>query len=43
MPTLGSTELLLVLAVVLLLGAKRLPEPSRSLGRSARILRTETR
>ncbi len=40
----GGMELLLILLVVLLLfGAKRLPDLSRSLGRSLRILKSETR
>ena len=44
MPTIGGTEVLLILLVVLLLfGAKRLPDLSRSLGRSLRIIKTETR
>ena len=44
MPNIGGLEILLVLLVVLLLfGAKRLPDLSRSVGRSLRILRTETR
>ncbi len=44
MAGIGTSELLLVLVVVLLLfGAKRLPELSRSVGRSLRILKTETR
>ena len=44
MPNIGGLEVLLVLLVVLLLfGAKRLPDLSRSVGRSLRILRTETR
>lgn len=43
MGRLGGTELLLILLVVLLLfGAKRLPDLSRSLGRSLRILKSET-
>ncbi|MFI1467076.1 Sec-independent protein translocase subunit TatA [Streptomyces wuyuanensis] len=41
---LGAPEILLVLVVVLLLfGAKRLPDMARSLGQSMRILKTETR
>ena len=44
MSQIGSTELLLILLVVLVLfGAKRLPDLSRSIGRSARILKSETR
>ncbi len=44
MPTIGTTEILLILLVVLLLfGAKKLPELSRSIGRSAHILKSETR
>ena len=44
MAGIGTPELLLVLVVVLLLfGAKRLPDLSRSVGRSLRILKTETR
>jgi sec-independent protein translocase protein TatA len=44
MSTIGTPEILLLLAVVLLLfGAKRLPDLSRSLGRSMRIFRAETR
>ena len=44
MPTLGGWELILVLLVVVLLfGAKRLPDASRSLGRSMRIFKAETR
>ena len=40
----GGMELLLILLVVLLLfGAKRLPDLSRSLGRSLRILKAETK
>lgn len=38
----GSTEILLVLAVVLLLfGAKKLPELARGSGRALRIFKTE--
>ena len=44
MPTLGGTELVLILLVVLVLfGAKRLPDLSRSVGRSLRILKAETK
>ncbi len=44
MPTLGSTELIILLIVVLVLfGAKRLPDSARSLGRSMRILKAETK
>jgi sec-independent protein translocase protein TatA len=43
-PTLGSTELIILLVVVLVLfGAKRLPDSARSLGRSMRILKAETK
>ena len=38
----GPTQLLIVLLVVVLLfGAKKLPDLARSVGRSSRILRTE--
>ncbi|GAA3079108.1 Sec-independent protein translocase subunit TatA [Streptomyces glomeratus] len=41
---LGAPELLVILAVVLLLfGAKRLPEMARSFGQSLRILKSETK
>ncbi|MFF7209765.1 Sec-independent protein translocase subunit TatA [Streptomyces sp. NPDC008238] len=41
---LGAPEILLVLVVVLLLfGAKRLPDMARSFGQSLRILRSETK
>lgn len=44
MPTLGSTELIILLIVVLVVfGAKRLPDSARSLGRSMRILKAETK
>lgn len=44
MRSLGATEILLLLLVVLLLfGAKRLPDAARGLGRSLRILKAETR
>ncbi|MFB4295187.1 twin-arginine translocase TatA/TatE family subunit [Actinomadura sp. NTSP31] len=43
MAGLGTSELLIILAVVLLLfGSAKLPQLARSLGRSARILKTET-
>lgn len=43
MPHVGTTELLILLAVlVLLFGAKKLPETARGLGRSIRILKAET-
>ncbi|SDJ91957.1 Sec-independent protein translocase subunit TatA [Streptomyces indicus] len=41
---LGATEIILILVVVLLLfGAKRLPDMARSLGKSARILKSEAK
>ncbi|MGW3246468.1 Sec-independent protein translocase subunit TatA [Streptomyces sp. NPDC001070] len=41
---LGAPELLLVLVVVILVfGAKRLPDMARSLGQSMRILKSETK
>lgn len=44
MPNLGPTELILILVVLILLfGAKRLPDTARSLGRSMRILKSETK
>jgi sec-independent protein translocase protein TatA len=44
MPNLKPTELLLVLLVVLLLfGAKRLPDLARSVGKSLKILKTEVK
>jgi sec-independent protein translocase protein TatA len=44
MPNLGPTEILLILVVlVLLFGAKRLPDTARSLGKSMRIFKSETR
>ncbi|MFC5754758.1 twin-arginine translocase TatA/TatE family subunit [Actinomadura rugatobispora] len=44
MPNFGATEILIILFVVLLLfGSAKLPQLARSLGRSARILKTETR
>lgn len=44
MPNLrGSEWLIIVLLVVLLFGAKRLPDAARSLGRSLRIFKAETK
>lgn len=44
MPNLGATELIILLVVVMLLfGAKRLPDSARSIGRSMRILKAETK
>jgi sec-independent protein translocase protein TatA len=44
MPNLGTTEILLILAVVVLLfGAKRLPELARGSGRALRIFKTEVK
>lgn len=44
MPNLRGPELLLiVLLVVLLFGARRLPDAARSLGRSLRIFKAETK
>ncbi|GAA4226903.1 hypothetical protein GCM10022254_13230 [Actinomadura meridiana] len=44
MAGLGSTEILIILAVVLLLfGSTKLPTLARSLGKSARILKAETK
>ncbi|MET8331269.1 Sec-independent protein translocase subunit TatA [Streptomyces sp. NPDC005181] len=41
---LGAPELLLILVVVILIfGAKRLPDMARSLGQSMRILKSETK
>ncbi|MGW8375710.1 Sec-independent protein translocase subunit TatA [Streptomyces sp. ODS28] len=40
----GAPELILILVVVILLfGAKKLPDMARSLGRSARILKSEAK
>ncbi|MFZ0324978.1 MAG: Sec-independent protein translocase subunit TatA [Actinomycetes bacterium] len=42
MPSLGGPEIILLLLVVLLLfGAKRLPDTARGLGRSLRIFKSE--
>ncbi|HEY8480863.1 MAG TPA: twin-arginine translocase TatA/TatE family subunit [Spirillospora sp.] len=44
MAGLGTTEILIILGVVLLLfGSSKLPALARSLGRSARILKAETK
>ncbi|WP_026876159.1 Sec-independent protein translocase subunit TatA [Jiangella gansuensis] len=43
MGSIGTWQLVIVLAIVLLLfGAKRLPEAARGLGRSLKIFKTET-
>ena len=39
----GSEWILILIAFVLLFGAKRLPDTARSLGRSMRILKAETK
>ncbi|MBX6390236.1 MAG: Sec-independent protein translocase subunit TatA, partial [Frankia sp.] len=44
MPNLGTTEIIIIAIVILVLfGAKKLPEASRSLGRSLRIFKAETK
>lgn len=44
MPNLGPTEIIIIAVVVLILfGAKKLPDASRSLGRSMRIFKAETK
>ena len=44
MPNIGTGEIILLLLLALLLfGAKRLPDAARSLGRSMRILKAETK
>lgn len=44
MGQLGTTEILLILGIlVLLFGAKKLPELARGSGRAIRIFKTETR
>ena len=41
---LGPTEIILILVVIVLLfGAKKLPDMARSLGKSARILKSEAK
>lgn len=42
MPSLGAPELIIIaLVVILLFGWKRLPDAARSLGRSARVFKSE--
>lgn len=42
LPNLGPTELIIIAVVILLLfGWKRLPDAARSLGRSARVFKSE--
>lgn len=44
MPNLGPTEILIILFLVLLLfGAQKLPDLARSMGRSARIFKSEVK
>lgn len=44
MPNLGTTELLIIAVVIMVLfGAKKLPDSARSLGRSMRIFKAETK
>jgi sec-independent protein translocase protein TatA len=44
MPNIGTTEMLiLLLVVVLIFGSAKLPQLARSLGKSARILKAETK
>ncbi|HEX5018743.1 MAG TPA: Sec-independent protein translocase subunit TatA [Actinomycetes bacterium] len=44
MPQLGAPEIILIiLAVLLLFGAKRLPDAARGLGRSLRIFKSEVK
>lgn len=44
MPSLGGTELLIILAVlVLLFGATKLPNAARAIGQSMRIFKAETK
>lgn len=44
MPNLGAPEIILILLVIVLLfGAKKLPETARGLGRSLRIFKAETK
>lgn len=44
MPNLGPSEILIVLLIILLLfGANKLPDLARSMGRSARIFKSEVK
>ena len=44
MPNLGVPELIIIAVVIILLfGAKKLPDMARSLGKSAKILKAETK
>ena len=44
MPNLGPTELIIIAVVIILLfGAKKLPDMARSLGKSAKIFKAETK
>lgn len=44
MPNIGATELIiLVVVLILLFGAKKLPDAARSLGRSMRIFKSEVK
>ncbi len=44
MPNIGATELIIIVVVlVLLFGAKKLPDAARSIGRSMRIFKSEVK
>ena len=44
MPNLGAPEILIILFIIMLLfGENKLPELARSVGKSARVLRSEVR